>query len=139
MEKIKDILAAAIRHSVLTSTPYIPQIKRTRIPETPIIPKSVEEFTKIVNEAPISILYDIGFELFSECRRLSEIGVHLTEQGKDPDTFGIFLFPSEWYNIIPEEFTVIDIDGCISKFNKAQNSNSSRYGCLAYGIIKSLA
>lgn len=46
----------------------------------------------------------------------------------------ILLFPSEWYDIIPDGFMVTGLYGEQYPFEKGKTDDDKRFGCLAYGI-----
>lgn len=46
----------------------------------------------------------------------------------------LMLFPSEWYQFIPEDFDIEDIGGRIEKFRRGVTDDDIRFGCLAYGV-----
>jgi hypothetical protein len=48
----------------------------------------------------------------------------------------LLLFPGEWYDLIPEGFKVAVIDGTTEEFKKGVTDNDTRFGFLAYGIIR---
>lgn len=47
-----------------------------------------------------------------------------------------YLFPKEWYDIIPKGLMVMCIDGDEEPFEPGVTDNDYRYGCLAYGFFK---
>lgn len=47
----------------------------------------------------------------------------------------LFLFPVQWYDAIPDGFTVYDIFGEREKFNKQTHKKEQRFGCLPYGMM----
>lgn len=50
----------------------------------------------------------------------------------------ILLFPSEWYNKIPDGFMVVGLSGGRYPFERGKTDDDMRFGCLAYGILKPL-
>ena len=46
------------------------------------------------------------------------------------------LFPYEWYDIIPDNFTVTGLYGEKFSFKRGITDNDMRFGCLGYGICK---
>jgi hypothetical protein len=46
----------------------------------------------------------------------------------------VWLFPAEWYNIIPDKFIVTGLYGESYPFEKGKTDDDRRFGCLAYGI-----
>ena len=51
------------------------------------------------------------------------------------DEKGLWLFPGEWYEFIPEGFVVTDINYKTEPFKKGATDDDIRFGCLAYGIV----
>lgn len=47
---------------------------------------------------------------------------------------GLYLFPVEWYDSIPNGFPVETIRGNIEKFRRGKTSADRGFGCLAYGV-----
>lgn len=50
--------------------------------------------------------------------------------------FNLWLFPMEWYNYIPEGMEVTTINEDVVRFEKGQTDDDTRFGFLAYGIIR---
>ena len=46
-----------------------------------------------------------------------------------------WLYPSEWYDHIPEGYEIVGLSGKIDKFSKDESDDDIRYGCLPYGFI----
>lgn len=55
---------------------------------------------------------------------------------EDTDAGKHYLFPKEWYSIIPEGLAVKSISGDIEPFQPGVTDNDYRFGCLAYGFFK---
>lgn len=47
----------------------------------------------------------------------------------------LFLFPGEWFKIIPQGYNVVSISGKPQKFSKHTSDDDTRFGCLPYGIV----
>lgn len=47
-----------------------------------------------------------------------------------------YLFPKEWYEIIPNGFEIINIFGNKENFVPGVTDDDIRYGCLSYGFIR---
>lgn len=47
-----------------------------------------------------------------------------------------WLFPKEWYDIIPNGMNVTDINGEVEPFVKGETDDDYRFGCLSFGFIK---
>jgi len=72
---------------------------------------------------------------------------------KDPATlkalgFGVWdeddkgkhwLFPKEWYAIIPDGHPVVSISGEHETFKRGETDDDYRFGCLSFGFIQSKA
>jgi hypothetical protein len=50
----------------------------------------------------------------------------------------IWLFPAEWYSIIPDGLATTGLNGETKIFKRGESSDDRRFGCLAYGIRKPL-
>ena len=46
----------------------------------------------------------------------------------------VMLIPGKYYNIIPECFPIVTINGEEEKFKKGITDDDTRFGCLLYGI-----
>lgn len=46
-----------------------------------------------------------------------------------------WLFPKEWYHLIPEGFEILCIDGETEKFKPGVTDDDTRFGVLAYGFL----
>jgi hypothetical protein len=53
-----------------------------------------------------------------------------TEKGKH------WLFPKEWYDIIPDGHPITDISGNQEEFKRGETDDDYRFGCLAFGFIQ---
>jgi hypothetical protein len=49
-----------------------------------------------------------------------------------------FLYPKEWYDLIPENYEIVCISGEVEHFKKGVTDDDIRFGCIAYGFIQSL-
>jgi hypothetical protein len=59
-------------------------------------------------------------------------------KSRRPDLTGapmLWLFPSEWYDHIPDGYEVVSISYYVEKFERGVSDNDIRYGCLPYGIL----
>ena len=99
-------------------------------------PSDKSELFKLFEVADSELLQLMGFDLWtiyedevedinnglSNYNYLTEHGVH-------------YLFPQEWYDYIPSDLVVYDING---RKNEAINYNSGdvRYGCLPFGLVR---
>lgn len=97
--------------------------------ETPIkdnyIPKNDDEFMAFINSATLDRLVEVGFLDFCNFK----------EGSKD---YGLFIFPGEWYNAIPNGFEVTTIILSKSVFDKNTFNNDVRFGCLSFGVIREI-
>ena len=92
------------------------------------IPKSKKEFKKLI-KANISTLKEYGFGIWAEG---SEIG-----KGYNKNDI-MLLIPGTWYRFIPTGFTIVNLTGLKKKFSHKTCDNDTRFGCLAYGIVKKI-
>jgi hypothetical protein len=51
----------------------------------------------------------------------------------------LWLYPGEWYSSIPKGHPIVDISGEEELFEPGRTDDDIRYGCLAYGFIRSVA
>ena len=49
-----------------------------------------------------------------------------------------WLFPKEWYDIIPDGHPIVYITGEQSEFKRGETDDDYRFGCLAFGFIQKL-
>jgi hypothetical protein len=80
-----------------------------------IKPKDAAWLDNLKN-APPEILQDIGMQHWEE---------------------NIWLFPSEWYDHIPDGYDIVTIWNIKEQFHKGVTSDDRRFGALAYGILVS--
>jgi len=91
-----------------------PQFKRTD-GTLPIPAKNTTEFFDWVKTLDHKSLIEIGLRLWDE---------------------GHYLYPSEWYDYIPNGYTITDIEGVNGPFMHGVTDDDIRYGMLAYGFKK---
>ena len=48
----------------------------------------------------------------------------------------IWLFPKEWYDLIPEGYEITDIFGEVKKFKHGETDDDIRFGALSFGFTK---
>jgi hypothetical protein len=95
-----------------------PQFKREYKLEIDWKPESVYEFNE-VKKFPSELLLKMGVRKWSENKDTGEI---------------IYIYPGEWYNLIPEGYPIVDINDEEELFNKEKTDDDIRFGCLAYGF-----
>lgn len=88
-------------------------------PYKPVVTQAA--FLAAVKKASTKVLFKLGFRAWDE-----------------PDKTGkqLWLFPGNWYNVIPNGFTIYNFNGKPEKFKKGQTDNDTRFNCLPYGIIR---
>lgn len=118
MENITELLEVLQAEGFQVVTP---QFDATTEKKLKYVPKHAATFYQIVNEAPREILIMLGFGLWD------------IEDGVET-----LLFPSDWYDVIPEGFEVFGISGKPKKFIKGVSDDDRRHGCLPYGIKRKL-
>ncbi len=142
-----------------------PQFERTEKLEFEWKPQNKEEFMAIVDKAPWNILKGFGFRKWDTMNNVigenkekpvdNKVSIPIintlgetydvncgrgdapvTELPKDED---IILIPGEWYDIIPDGFTVTGLYGEQYLFSKGKSDDDIRFGCLPYGIRREVA
>ncbi len=90
----------------------LPQFDRIDNMAVLIKPKNAKWFDTL-KTAPPSILRDLGMQPWDD---------------------DLWLYPAEWYDYIPEDYEIVDINGKIGSFHKGKTDDDRRYGALAYGF-----
>ena len=94
-----------------------PQFERTDGVQVPVL-IDFDDW-KTLHEKDEATLKALGFGVWDE-----------TDKGKH------WLFPKEWYGIIPNGFLVTDIFGKEEEFKRDETDDDYRYGCLSFGFIQ---
>jgi len=57
---------------------------------------------------------------------------------RDPDEEGnvLWLFPGEWYEHLPDGYTITTIFGKEEPFKRGETDDDIRFGCLPYGFVR---
>lgn len=95
----------------------MPQFDRIDGVQVPVLADFNEWET--LHERDVETLKALGFSIWDE-----------TEKGKH------WLFPKEWYGIIPNGFLVTDIFGKQEEFKRGETDDDYHYGCLSFGFIQ---
>lgn len=106
------------------------------------VPACEDDFFEIVHHAPLSLLVALGFRRWSRLNTLiennkrrglvSKFSTAPTEVlAEDAD---IWMFPYEWYGVIPKGFMLSGTIGESYPFLKSRLDDGNCFGCLAYGI-----
>lgn len=66
-------------------------------------------------------------------QQLRELGCLPWDEPDDAGTV-LMLFPSEWYESIPDGLAIESISGEVKKFERGVTDRGRRLGCLAYGV-----
>jgi hypothetical protein len=83
-------------------------------------PGNKSEFIDFIKSAPRNILEGVGIREWD------------TYEGNIVH----YLFPGEWYSIIPDNFKCLTIGKRVEFFKKGKSDNDTRYGCLPYGFLR---
>ena len=94
-----------------------PQFARTDGKKITYLPSTVEEFDGL-KTTPENYLKIAGCQIWDK------------ENGKTH-----WLYPAEWYDLIPEGYIVTDINGEDEPFKKGVTEDDICFGALAYGFI----
>ncbi len=112
----------------------LPQFERSEELDFEWKPKSADEFYTLVNKAPVDILIGFGFRKWTIQEDVLGTGNATKKYNIGEE---ILLFPGEWYNLIPDNYRVINLFGEVYPFHRGTNSSDTRHGCLGYGIKRS--
>ena len=94
-----------------------PQFERTDGVQVPVL-VDFNDWENLHKKDPAT-LEALGFGLWDE-----------TVAGKH------WLFPKEWYGIIPDGFLVTSINGEQEQFKRGETDDDYRFGCLSFGFIQ---
>lgn len=50
-----------------------------------------------------------------------------------------WLYPKEWYGLIPDGLPIVQIDGERELFKRGETDDDYRFGCLSFGFIQEAA
>ena len=94
----------------------LPQFERIDGRKIGYIPRTHREY-KQLEAASTKVLVSIGCQQWDE---------------------NIWLYPAEWYDFIPEEYIVVNINGKSEPFHKGVTDDDRRFGVLAFGFEQAL-
>ncbi len=96
-----------------------PQFDREELLDFEWKPANRTEFNSFILDAPHDILIGFGFRVW------------------DDEPVVLYLYPAEWFDVIPEGTLVTNIFNEKEIFSKETSSTDRRFGCLAYGFTRS--
>ena len=79
------------------------------------------EFKEKVEKGTIKELIKLGFSKWDKPNKIGET---------------LMLIPGKLFDSIPKGFPIVDINGQSEKFDPKKTDNDTRFGCLAYGVLK---
>jgi hypothetical protein len=94
-----------------------PQFERTDGVQVPVL-VDFKDWENLHKKDGATLLA-LGFGMWNE-----------TEKGKH------WLFPKEWYDIIPDGYQITYISGEQGEFKRRKTDDDYRFGCLAFGFIQ---
>jgi hypothetical protein len=94
-------------------------------------PKNSAELKALIETCPADILQKMGVCVFSNYNESKDDIDNYLKPGEIH-----YLFPGEWYGIIPNGFEIIDIFGNKKTFKKNLIDDDICYGCLLFGFIR---
>ena len=97
-----------------------PQFEREYELEIDWEPESVAEFNTL-KSLPKEVLKKMGIRIWDKDEKTNEV---------------YYLYPGEWFNIIPEGYPIVDIWAKDELFSKETSGDDIRFGCLAYGFMR---
>lgn len=141
-----------------------PQFERTEKLEFDFLPENEREFYDLVNLAPYEILYGFGFRKWDTVNNVRAENATLPKTdvveipliNRPDETFkidvgrgnnpteqlymdaDILLFPGEWYKVIPNGYMVTGLCGEETPFQRGKSDDDTRFGCLPYGITRTI-
>ena len=104
--------------------------------------KSLQFMRVLENAMPASPLEDWADLDQLDRIALLEMGFQTWNAEDDPENHALFegkqllLFPVEWFDHIPDGTRVVTIMGHREVFERANAGEDSRFGCLAYGVLR---
>lgn len=112
-DKIRAAIGVGAFEEVRVLTP---QFERLEGDEPWWTPQSAADLDSI-QDAPTDLLFSLG------CRVWDKEGgvVH-------------WLYPGEWYDHIPDDYSVVTINDKSERFKQGVTDDDIRFGCLAYGF-----
>lgn len=143
MEEKKKINSVGDLINFLQESGYdvvTPQYERTYNLEINWKPETKDELETLIKSAPKDILKKMGVGIWTTYDTLEKD----IQEGLEPDepiTYMNpgdihYLFPGEWYNLIPEGFECVDIFGEKELFSLGKSDDDIRFGCLGYGFVR---
>jgi len=86
-------------------------------------------------EVPHALFSKKGFEALKHKSEdeLRALGCQIWDENGDTIHW---LYPSEWFKLIPEELEIITISNKIEKFDIHNTDDDMRFGALAFGFIQ---
>ena len=87
------------------------------------------------NQVPLPDFSRDDWDKFSERDEatLKALGMGIWDKDKNQIHW---LYPKEWYSIIPNGLMVTDINGKQEPFIKGQTDDDYRFGCLSFGFVQ---
>lgn len=86
------------------------------------IPKTKADFDKVIKDFSEKELFDAGLRIWDDDR-----------------TRTFYIYPAEWYDLIPEGYPVVHVSKGLSgkktKFKRKKNDDKS-FGLLSFGFIR---
>lgn len=95
-----------------------PQFERTDGVQVPVTDFSKADWESLVDK-PEATLKALGLGIWEK----DEKGTH-------------WLYPKEWYSLIPDGLPITHIDGEKTTFCKGVTDDDYRFGCLSFGFIQ---
>lgn len=161
MKELIDFLNNEFPEGFTFSTP---QFERTEKLEFEWKPSNYHEFITTITKAPWNILKGFGFRKWDTMNNVIGENQNKPVSHKisipfinKPDTNfemdcgrrdapiekletdeDIILIPGKWYDIIPDGFMVTGLHGEKYAFEKGKTDDDIRFGCLPYGITRSI-
>lgn len=110
-----------------------PQFERDFELEIDFIPQDKGELESLIATAPKDVLQKMGCCVW--CTYESEQEDRFSDNYLKPGEIH-YLFPHEWYDIIPNGFEIVNIFGKKRRFKHGVTDDDKRFGCLCFGFVR---
>ena len=95
-------------------------------------PENSDELKLLIKTCPADILLKIGLRKWTNYEEIKNDKNNYLNKGEIH-----YLFPGEWYNLIPDGFEVTGIFGRKYLFKNGKTDDDIRFGCLSFGFVRS--
>lgn len=109
-----------------------PQFEREYELSIDFKPENSTELKALIETCPADVLLKMGVRKWSNYEESKDDDDNYLKEGEIH-----YLFPGEWYNLIPNGFEVTGIFGEKYLFKNGESDDDIRFGCLSFGFVRS--